>query len=84
MAREFTARMLELNDEGLFNKDILIQDLLSFLSENEVKAFVKASDFIGFEDLGFTSSHDVEEEELAEPEGRWETDAWYDTSSELY
>ena len=80
MAREFTTRMLELNDEGMFDKDVLIQDLLSFLSENEVKAFVKASDFIGFEDLGFTSSHDDDEEE---EDGRWQT-AWYDTSAELY
>jgi hypothetical protein len=56
MAREFTKRILELNDEGYFDKDFLIQDLLEFLSEDEVKTFVKRQDFFGFEDIGFTSS----------------------------
>jgi hypothetical protein len=56
MAREFTRRLLELNDEGYFDKDHLIQDLLGYLSEDEVKDFVKRNDFFGFEDLGFTSS----------------------------
>ena len=56
MAREFTRRMLELKDEGYFDKDILIQDLLGYLTEDEVKDFVRRNDFFGFEDLGFTSS----------------------------
>ena len=62
MAREFTSRMLELLDEGMFNKDDLIHDLLNYLSENEVKDFVRRSDFIGFEDLGFRSSWSDEED----------------------
>ena len=56
MAREFTSRMLELLDDGMFNKDDLIHDLLNYLCEDEVKDFVRRSDFIGFEDLGFRSS----------------------------
>ena len=56
MSREFTRRMLELKDEGYFDKDMLIQDLLTYLSEAEVKDFVRRNDFFGFEDLGFTSS----------------------------
>jgi hypothetical protein len=60
--RNFTARLLELNDDGYFNKDILIQDLLNYLSEDEVKNFVQRSDFIGFEDLGFISSDSEEDE----------------------
>jgi len=56
MSREFTRRMLELKDQGMFDKDHLIQDLLEYLSEDEVKDFVRRNDFFGFEDLGFTSS----------------------------
>ena len=56
MAREFTTRMLEMLDEGMFNKDDLIHDLLNYLSEDEVKDFVRRNDFVGFEDLGFRSS----------------------------
>jgi len=48
--------MLELVEEGMFDKDILILDLLNFLTEDEVKCFVKRNDFFGFEHLGFTSS----------------------------
>ena len=51
MSREYTTRFLELLDEGMFNKDLLIQDLLGYLSEQEVKDFVKREDFFGFEDL---------------------------------
>ena len=63
MSREFTVRMLELNDDGMFDKDALIQDLLNFLTEYEVKQFVESSDFIGFEDLGFSSSTSEEEDD---------------------
>ena len=56
MSREFTRRLLELKDEGMFDKDYLIQDLLGYLSEDEVKDFVRRNDFFGFEDLGFTCS----------------------------
>jgi len=56
MAREFTNRMIDLLEEGMFDKDNLIFDLLNFLSEDEVKCFVKRNDFFGFEHLGFTSS----------------------------
>jgi hypothetical protein len=61
--RDFTRRMLELNDEGMFDKDMLIQDLLTYLSEDEVKDFVRRSDFFGFEDLGFRSSCSEPEDE---------------------
>ena len=65
MVREFTSRMIDLNDEGYFDKDLLIRDLLSWMSEGDVKQFVRASDFIGFEDLGFISSMS-EEDDLAD------------------
>jgi hypothetical protein len=65
MVREFTSRMIDLNDEGYFDKDQLIRDLLSWMPEGDVKQFVRAYDFIGFEDLGFVSSMS-EEDELAD------------------
>lgn len=68
MAREFTSRMLELLNEGTFNKDDLIHDLLNYLSENEVKDFVRRQDFYGFEDLGFRSSWFNYDEDKIEPE----------------
>jgi hypothetical protein len=63
MVREFTSRMIDLNDEGYFDKDQLIRDLLSWMPEGDVKQFVRAYDFIGFEDLGFVSSMSPEQEE---------------------
>lgn len=68
MAREFTTRMLEQLEEGLFNKDDLIHDLLNYLSEDEVKDFVRRQDFYGFEDLGFKSSWYDYDDESIEPE----------------
>lgn len=65
MSREYTRRMLELLEEGSFNEDVLIRDLLNFLSEAEVEEFVRHSDFVGFEDLGFDP--DAEDSDL-EPE----------------
>ena len=68
MSREFTKRMMELVEEEMFDKDILIQDLLSFLSENDVENFVRRNDFFGFEDLGFRSSWSESEND----EDRWQ------------
>ena len=39
MARKYTNLILEMNDDGFFDKDQLIQDLLSWMDEDEVKAF---------------------------------------------
>lgn len=59
MTRGYTKRMLELLEEGSFNKNVLIRDLLNFLSESEVEEFVRHSEFIGFEDLGFDPEADI-------------------------
>lgn len=63
MVREFTIRMVELNDQQMFDKDMLIRDLLTWMSEGDVRQFVRAYDFMGFEDLGFVSSMSPEQEE---------------------
>ena len=51
MAREYTNRVLDLVDEGVFDKDSLIQDLLGWLSEDEVREMVQRNDYYGFADL---------------------------------
>ncbi len=38
-ARAYTCRVLELLDEGMLDKDNLIQDLLGWMSEDDVKQF---------------------------------------------
>ena len=65
MSREFTSRMMDLSEMGSFDKDQLIFDLLNWMPEKDVKQFVCAYDFTGFEDLGFISSMS-EEDELAD------------------
>lgn len=64
MVREFTSRMIDLNDEGMFDKDQLILDLLNWMPEGDVKQFVRAYDFFGFEDLGFVSSLSETEDDI--------------------
>lgn len=50
------AAVLDLNDQGVFDKDNLIRDLLNWLSESEVEQFCRAND------LPITGE-DTEEEE---------------------
>jgi len=38
-AREYTNRILELDDEGMLDRDWLISSLLNWMSEKEVKEF---------------------------------------------
>jgi hypothetical protein len=59
MAREYTNKILEMLDEGMFDKDMLIRDLLSWMSENDVKAFYYAYDLD-------PSRHDYEDGEEGE------------------
>ena len=42
-SREYTCRILQLVDEGVLDKDALIQDLLGWMSEADVKAFCNAN-----------------------------------------
>lgn len=44
MTREYTNKILEMLDEGMLDKDILIRDLLGWMSENDVKAYYLAYD----------------------------------------
>jgi hypothetical protein len=41
--REYTNRIQEMAEDGMLDKDILIQDLLMWLSEHDVRAFYEAN-----------------------------------------
>lgn len=51
MAREYANRLINLVDEGLFDKDMLIIDLVNQLSDYAIEKFVKREGYYGFEDL---------------------------------
>jgi hypothetical protein len=57
--REYTIRLLELVDEGAIDRDSLIQDLLGWMSEDEVRRFALQSEYLNDED----EEEDDEEEE---------------------
>jgi hypothetical protein len=50
VSRPVTSRILDLVDEGMFDKDLLIQDLLGWMSEADVAAFARANDLLIDED----------------------------------
>ena len=63
--REYTIRLLELVDEGIVDRDSLIQDLLGWMSEDEVRQFALQSEYL----------NDDEEEDEEEDEDDEEYDA---------
>jgi hypothetical protein len=50
MTREYTDRLYEMLQDGLIDAESLVQDLLSWLSEDEVKEFAERNDYITEED----------------------------------
>ena len=46
LSRKYTSALLDAVDEGMFDKDSLIQDLLGYLSEAEVQDFVRKNDLM--------------------------------------
>lgn len=45
-SRKYTCILLDAVEEGMYDKDLLIQDLLGYLSEEEVKDFVRKNDLM--------------------------------------
>jgi len=68
--REYTCRVREALDEHILNKDMLIDMMLQWMSESDVKAMCEVNDIC---------LDDEDEEEDGPDEQR----AWYDTSAEL-
>lgn len=46
VSRKYTAAVLDAVDEGMFDKDALIADLLGWMSEDDVKEFVRRNDLM--------------------------------------
>ena len=46
VSRRYTSAVLDAVDEGILDKDSLIQDLLGYLSEAEVQDFVRKNDLM--------------------------------------
>lgn len=64
--RKYTNKIIEMVDEGMVDRDMLIRDLLNYMSESDVKDF--------YESLGLD-----EDEELDEDDGQpSEMDEWLD------
>ena len=45
-SRPYTTALLEAVDEGMLDKDSLIQDLLGWMSEAEVEQFARSNDLL--------------------------------------
>jgi hypothetical protein len=44
--RFYTNQLLQMVEDGIVDKDYLIQDLLGYLSESDVEAFMRKNDYI--------------------------------------
>jgi hypothetical protein len=44
--RFYTVQLMEMVDQGLVDKDYLINDLLGWLSEEEVERFMRSNDYL--------------------------------------
>jgi len=65
MAREFSNRLYELFEDGMFNTDQLVLSMIMWMSEQDVKEFVQANEFMGFSDLpGGPQDPDADDEDV--------------------
>ena len=48
-SRPYTTELLDMVEQGLIEKDSLINDLLGFLSEDEVRQFCRSNDYISYD-----------------------------------
>ncbi len=62
-SRKYTSAVLDAVSEGMFDKDSLIQDLLGYLSEAEVKDFVRQNDLMPWLEDDEEDEPDVSEQQ---------------------
>jgi hypothetical protein len=80
-SRPYTTALLEAVDEGMFDRDSLIQDLLVYLSEAEVQDFVRKNDLMPWLEDDSEEGEDEDEDEYErrveayEAEGMTRSDA---------
>ena len=70
--RQYTVALLTAVEDGMLDKDTLINDLLGFLSEAEVEQFVRANDLLGA--IGMDDEEEDEEYD-GQPD---EAQEWHD------
>ena len=46
MSRRYTTELLDMVEQGMVDKDSLIQDLLGWMSEADVEQFARRNDYI--------------------------------------
>ena len=51
-SRPYTTELLDMVEQGMIDKDNLINDLLGFLSEDEVRQFCRSNDYIAYDPDG--------------------------------
>jgi hypothetical protein len=50
MSREYTNKLLEMVEEGLLDKDMVIMACVKYMSEDEVRDMMEANEFLEHED----------------------------------
>lgn len=50
MSRKYTTKLLEMLDEGLLDKDLVITAFCKYMSEDDVKDMMEHNEFIDSED----------------------------------
>ena len=58
--RRYTVALSNAVDEGIINKDMLINDLLGYLSEAEVEDFVRKNDMLEY--IGMAEDEEEDDE----------------------
>lgn len=48
--RKYTKQVLDLVEQGMIDKDILIRDLLGWMSEDDVREFIERNDYVSCHD----------------------------------
>jgi hypothetical protein len=46
MSREYTNKLLEMVDEGLLDKDMVIMACVKYMSEDDVRGMMEANEFL--------------------------------------
>lgn len=62
MSREYTNKLLEMVEEGLLDKDMVIMACVKYMSEDDVRGMMEANEFLEHEDEdeeGFSRDNDV-------------------------
>lgn len=63
MTREYTNKLLEMIEEGLLDKDMVIMACVKYMSEDDVRDMMEANEFLEHEDEDEDDEVDFDEDE---------------------